>query len=154
MHWGPVEKRDLILGVVVPGVVLVPFLVLGLLGLAVTLLSRRPLPPEGRALVPLFVALGAMALVFLAAMTSVLWTGPAQVRRSRWRRVVTAALLAAGVLLTLVAVLAQVPSLIWALGDARQASSLLVLIPGLLVLLGPLLVGTKYFLALVRPGGP
>lgn len=58
------------------------------------------------------------------------------------------------VLLTLVAVLAQVPSLIWALGDVRQASSLLVLVPAVLVLLGPLLVGTKYLLALVRPGGP
>ena len=70
------ERRDLVLGVVLPALLVGPLLALGLVGiLVIAVASPRSVPPESRDFIAIAFAAGMIGFTFLGFLARVIWVG-------------------------------------------------------------------------------
>jgi hypothetical protein len=146
-HPHRVNKLDLAFGVAIPGVILGPMLLLGLLGMVVTG-SKGDLPNESKDVMGILVAMSLAGLLALAAVAAAVFIGPERIKRNAVLRGAVVLGLLAGVAVAGYALWAQRSSVAWSAG--ANAGALFVIVPGLLALGGPIVVALRYLPALLR----
>ena len=142
---------DLIFGVLLPGLVLGPLMAFGLLGAVFTwTFQGQKLIPSSREVLGVLVLLIVVGSLGLASLATVIKHGPEQVGKNpllRWTSIVA---IGAAVAAAAWALAMQLPSLAWSIQDPKNYIGLLFQIPAVVVLGGPIVVGLKYFVRLVK----
>ena len=147
----PASRFEWIFGVVAPALILGPFMAFGLLGAGITFLTRRAtLEPASREIMGILVLLAIAGGMGLVGLATVLRSGPEAIRARLAMRVACGIAIGTLVAAGLFALRMQVPSVAWSLGDPKNWFGLLFQVPALVLLAGPVLVGSKYLYLLVR----
>jgi hypothetical protein len=146
------SRLEWLFGVVLPSVVLGPFIVFGLLGSFITLLTRSSrLEAASLEVMGVLVGLALVGALGLLALGTVLRRGSAAIRAQPVLRAFVFVALLALVLGGLYALYAQAPSLVWSFRDPKNRLGLLFQIPAVVLLLGPVLVASRYLYRLAGP---
>ncbi len=148
-HPHRVNKLDLAFGVLLPGLILGPMLLLGLLGMVVTG-TRGDLPNESKDVMGILVAMSLAGLFALATVAAAVFLGPDRVKANAVLRGAVVLGLLVGIAVAGYALWAQRSSVEWSTGDAANAGALFVIVPGLIALGGPIVVALRYLPALLR----
>ena len=142
---------DLIFGVLLPGLVLGPLMAFGLMGALLTWTWQGDkLIPRSRELLGVLVLLIVVGSLGLVLLATVIKLGPEQVGRKPWLRWTSAVAVGSAVAASAWALAMQLPSLAWSIQDPRNYTGLLFQLPAVLVLGGPIVVGLKYLVLLIR----
>ena len=144
-------RRDLVWGVVLPSVVLGPFVAFGLAVIAVTGVGpAAPSRAAGHGTAMWLVAAMVSGTLHVVALRAAILARPSAVYEKPALRAAVAGVLLAGCATCGLAIAAQLPGLAWALQPGGNVFALALQIPGIALLLGPLVVGAKYLGILVR----
>jgi hypothetical protein len=144
----PVEKNsrarklDLIFGVVVPGIILGPMLLLGLLGMAVTGASG-PVPDESKGVMQSLIAMSIAGLFGIAAVAAAVLMGPERIKQRPIFRFSVVLALVAGIAVAAFALWSQRSSVAWSASASENFGALFLIVPGLLALGGPIVVALR-----------
>lgn len=134
-----VNKLELAFGVIVPGIILCPMLLFGLLGMVVTG-TRGNVPDESKGVMGILIAMSLAGLVAVTTLAAVVWLGPERIKQNSVLRAAVVLGLLVGIAVAGYALWAQRASVAYA---ARDPGSLILIVPGLLALGGPLIVALR-----------
>ena len=142
---------DLIFGVLLPALVLGPLMAFGLLGALLTwTFQGQKLIASSREVLGVLVLLIALGSLGLASLATVIQQGPERIGKKPWLRWTSIVAIGAGVAAAAWALAMQLPSLAWSIQDPKNHVGLLFQIPAVVVLGGPMVVGLKYVVRLIR----
>lgn len=143
------RKLEFVFGVAIPGVILGPMLMLGLLGIVVTGASR-PMPDASKDVMGILVAMALGGLFALAAIAAAVLLGPDRIKRRPALRVAVVIALLGGIAAAGFALWAQRSSLAWSTSARENFGALFYIVPGLIALGGPVVVALRYLPTLLR----
>lgn len=145
-----VNKVELALGVIMPAVIFAPFMMFGLISFMLTSLFRadtiQDISKEFMLIFTVMILVGLFALFFLCL---VILVGPDQIKEKFWLRLISLVSIVCGIVLSAWVIKTQLPGLNWSLGDPKNYSALGYQLPGLIVLLGSMIVGLRYIPPLI-----
>jgi hypothetical protein len=143
------SKLDVVFGLVIPGMIFGPMLLLGVVGMLVTGAGGN-VPRESQDVLGILLAMSIAAVVALAALAVAVMLGPARIKQRPLLRGAVVVGLIAGIAVAAYALWAQRSSVTWATSASANAGALVLIVPGLLALGGPMVVALRHLLALVR----
>jgi hypothetical protein len=134
------RRLEFVFGVMVPGVILAPMLVLGLLGMVV---SGGHAPDESKGVMRILLAMSISGLCALAAIAAAVVMEPERIKQRPALRVAIVVGLLAGIASAGYALWAQRSSVAWSTSASENVGALFLIIPGLLALGGPIVVALR-----------
>ena len=143
------RKLDLAFGVVIPGLILGPMLLLGLLGMVVTGTSGK-VPNESKDVMGILFAMSIAGLLALSAVAAAVVLGPQRIKQRPVLRIAVIVALLAGIGAAGYGLWAQRSSVAWSTSASENMGALWLIVPGLLALGGPIVVALRHLPALVR----